>query len=84
MMSERYRVEKTIMESYCEHEKCEQLHQRFMNEKDINTGKWFHMTKRTEWMVVDAETEGCAYLGTSKKDCVAFAKRWNTHEATRR
>lgn len=82
-MYERFRVEKTIMESYCEHEKCEQLHQRFMNEKDINTGKWFHMTKRTEWMVVDAETGVCEYLGTSKKDCVAFAKRWNKYTVGR-
>ena len=76
-MKARYEVRKDTMNVPCEHEKCEQLHQRFMNEVDINTGKWFHMTTRTEWIVVDTQTENCEYLGLSKKDCVAYANREN-------
>jgi hypothetical protein len=37
-----------------------------------------------KWIVVDLTTNGCAYFGMSKKDCVEFAKYWNFHEATRR
>ena len=74
-MSARYVVVKNIMESPCEHPKCEQLHQRFMNQQD-HTG-WFHMTTRTEWIVVDIVSEYCEHLGVNKKDCVEFAKRAN-------
>lgn len=76
-MKAKYEVRKDTMNVPCEHEKCEQLHQRFMNEIDINTGEWFHMTTRTEWIVVDTQTENCEYLGLNKKDCVAYANREN-------
>ena len=65
MRKEIFIVEKEIEEAPCEHPDCERFHQRFM-EKDFND-VWFHMTKRTWWLVIDTRTGNQADNGATRK-----------------
>lgn len=72
----RYLIHTEDFEIPCEHPKCEQLHRRFFNCKDMK-GNSFHMLYRKEWIVVDMETGFQEFTSRSKMECFRRAKRLN-------
>lgn len=69
-MSKRYTVQQSQWSNH--------IHQKFIEQHNN-----LIPPVSKQWIVIDAATNGVAYFGSSKKDCVAFAKYWNSHEETR-
>jgi len=69
-MNSRYKIEKEIQESPCEHPECDRFHKRFM-QRGIND-VWFHETKTDWWVVIEIATGDQAFNASTKKECRNF------------
>jgi hypothetical protein len=78
----QYIVVKEEYKSPCEHPLCDQLHRRFFNERNDDTGETWHETKQTYWSVIDTHRGLQAHWGTTKKECVREAEYLNKTQST--
>ena len=76
-MEHRYIVVKSEYNSPCEHPLCDQLHRRFFNERNNDTGEEWHETKQTQWLVIDTHTDKQEHYASTKKECVREANYLN-------